>query len=118
MRAIVPLLAAACLLTVVGASLAEFDAGPAKPTQAAGATFGDGTASKRPAKKGLRISYDSVTIRVALAPQGINLTIVPPETRSVRTPRTHRPANTPSRPYVEIIISCPGDGSVTITRHY
>jgi hypothetical protein len=70
MRAILPLLAAACLLTFGSRGRGEFDAGPvnAKATQATGATFGDSMANKRLARKFVLSDDGWFDITVNLAP--------------------------------------------------
>jgi hypothetical protein len=101
------LLAAGCLLTFASRGPAEFDAGPAKPMQAAGATFGDGMAATRatgPAQNRELILDSAAFIRIA----GMRGELLLNQVNRFRTPRTHRPANIPTRPYDEIIISTDG----------
>jgi hypothetical protein len=89
MRAILPLLAAASLLTFASRGLAEFDAGPAKPMQATGATFGEGRASKRPAETAVKFISDPPVPLPGIAP----LSFVPQNTiknpSNIPRPRPH-----------------------------
>jgi hypothetical protein len=87
-------------LTFASRGRGEFDAGPAKPTQSTGAAFGDGMAATRATRPA--ITPNEILILLARAratPIAVDLV------RKVKTARTHRPANVPTRTYTEIGIS-------------
>jgi hypothetical protein len=96
MRVILPLFAAASLLTFASRGRSEFDGASGMASTKSKVTF-----ENRPTQTG--------SLTVAL--QSIGL-FTPPVLRvgtnrdcptgKTRTPRTHRPANIPSLPYVEI----------------
>jgi hypothetical protein len=98
-----PILTALLLLTITATCRAEYDAGPAKPLQASGPAFGDGMTATRATRPARVMTVDDLLVL------GLRLFPSTPFTTNqitrVRTPRTHRSANVPTRPYGEIIIS-------------
>jgi hypothetical protein len=114
-----PILTALLLLIITATCRAEYEAAgdaSAKP-KSIGATFGDGMASKRPAAKNPYTILDHLDVKNVAAPFvgfAIPIEFSDSATRRVRTPRTHRPANIPSLPYVESFISCDYGSSISI----
>ncbi len=92
MRAILPLLAAGCLLTFTNRGRGEFDAGPAKPTQASGLAFDTSMASKRPAEIGVKFISDPPDPLPGIAP----LVPQPKFKNPSNVPRPRRPASPPN----------------------
>ena len=99
------LLAAACLLGLVGASRGEFDAAGAAPVKAA---FTGIAASKRPAIIVNCISPDGWLIFAGAGNEigggMVMVNYIAQDFATAKVRRTHRPANIPSSRYVETVL--------------
>jgi hypothetical protein len=114
MRAILPLLVAACPFAFASRGRGEFDAGPAKPTQASGAATFGGMASNRPAVKNPYTILYRIDVKNVAGPFVVGYAFKEPLLSTIRKHRDHRPANIPSLPYVEYGISCDYGSSISI----